>query len=322
MIAPAGLPKTSMAESTRDSAVEDETNSGFRAVFAAASSPGDCGTLGPYRIVAEIGRGGMGAVYEAIDTRIGRRVALKIIRPEYAASPAARERFLREARAAAQISHDNVVTIFEADERGGMPYMAMPHLEGEPLDAILERGGVRWSEAVRIGRETAAGLAAAHALGLIHRDIKPSNLWIEAPNGRVKILDFGLAKAIDSDADLTRPGAILGTPSYMSPEQARGQKLDARTDLFSLGAVLYRLVAGRLPFPGSTPNAALIALATEEPVPLRQLVPGLPEPLVDLIHRLLDKRPEARPASAADVIAVLNSLPGDDADDADRKSVV
>ena len=161
--------------------------------------------------------------------------------PKYAAVASSKNRFLREARAAAGITHDNIVTIYEADERDGTPYMAMQFLQGYPLDEYVKhKGALALGEVLRIGRETALGLAAAHGIGLVHRDIKPANLWMEAPTGRIKILDFGLAKPTQDeqqDNELTATGVILGTPAFMAPEQALGQKADARADLFSLGVV-------------------------------------------------------------------------------------
>jgi hypothetical protein len=157
-------------------------------------------------------------------------------------------------------------------------------------------------------REAATGLAAAHSLGLVHRDIKPANLWLEAPSGRVKVLDFGLAKPINAEIELTENGALVGTPAYMAPEQARGEKVDHRADLFSLGAVMYRLCTGKLPFPGSTTMAVLMALGTEEPRPVRELNPAVPESLAALIHQLLAKNPDARPQSAEEVIRRLDSI--------------
>jgi hypothetical protein len=280
--------------------------------FGPPAEPGEVGTLGPYRVVRQLGAGGMGAVYLATDTRLGRKIALKVMLPRYAANPAAKERFLREARAAAQVSHDNVVTVYEADERGGVPYIAMQLLQGYPLDEYLrKKGGPGLAQILRIARETAAGLAAAHALGLVHRDIKPGNLWLEAPHGRVKVLDFGLAKPVDADVELTRSGAVVGTPAYMSPEQARGQKVDARADLFSLGVVLYRLTTGRLPFHGENTMAVLMALGTEEPTPVRELNPAVPEALEALIHQLLAKDPARRPQTADEVAEAVARLGGD-----------
>jgi Leucine-rich repeat (LRR) protein/predicted Ser/Thr protein kinase len=277
--------------------------------FGPPAEPGEVGTLGPYRLLKELGRGGMGAVYAALDTRLERRLAMKVMLPKFAADASSRERFLREARAAARIKHDNVVTVYEADERQGVPYIAMEFLEGYPLDQYLaKKGNPSIPQVLRIGAETAAGLAAAHKFGLVHRDIKPGNLWLEAPNGRVKVLDFGLAKPMDAEVEITRSGAVVGTPAYMSPEQARGEKVDHRSDLFSLGAVLYRLCTGRLPFQGPTTMAVLMSLGMDEPPPARELNPTVPESLAALIHQLLAKKPEARPQSADDVVKRIRSI--------------
>jgi formylglycine-generating enzyme required for sulfatase activity len=277
--------------------------------FGPPTAPGEVGTLGPYRVVKELGKGGMGAVYLALDPRLDRKLALKVMLPEFAANRDAKERFLREAKAAAKISHDNVVTVYEADERAGIPYIAMQFLQGYPLDQFLkEKGTPPLAHVIRIAREAALGLGAAHELGLVHRDIKPANLWLEAPNGRVKVLDFGLAKPIGSDAELTRRGAIIGTPAYMSPEQARGLKVDVRTDLFSLGAVLYRLCTGKTPFAGEHVMAVLAALLAADPTPVRALNPNVPESLAQLIHQLLAKKPEARPQTASEVAKSLRVI--------------
>lgn len=277
--------------------------------FDPPAAPGEVGMLGPYRIIKPKGEGGMGAVYAAVDTRLDRHVALKVMLPRFAADPAGKQRFLREARAAAQITHDNVVTIYEADEWQGITYIAMQLLGGCSLeDHLREKGSPALPEILRIAEEAAEGLAAAHQIGLIHRDIKPSNLWLEAPLGRVKVLDFGLARPLDGQADMTLNGAILGTPSYMSPEQARGQPLDHRTDLFSLGVVLYRMCGGRLPFEAPSTMAVLMALGTEDPPPLQELNPAVPAPLAGLIHQMLAKQPNARPQSAAEVAKRVRAL--------------
>jgi serine/threonine protein kinase/WD40 repeat protein len=277
--------------------------------FAPPTVAGDVGTLGPYRVVKQLGAGGMGAVYLGIDTRLDRKLALKVMLPAFAADKEAKERFLREARSAAKVSHDNVVTVFEADERDGVPYIAMQFLQGYPLDEYLKNKGVpALAHIARIGREAALGLSAAHAQGLIHRDIKPGNIWLEAPNGRVKVLDFGLAKPVGSESELTSTGAVVGTPAYMSPEQARGLKVDARSDLFSLGALLYRLCTGRTPFAGPNVMAVLMALGSDDPTPVRELNPTVPQPLADLIHQLLAKKPEQRPQTAAEVAQRLRAV--------------
>ena len=277
--------------------------------FGAPATTGEVGVLGPYRLVREMGRGSMGAVYEAVDTRLERPVALKVMLPQFAGDADGKARFLREARAAARVSHDNIVTVYEADERDGVAYIAMQYLTGCTLDRYLKKQGEpNLAQTLRIGRETAAGLAAAHRLGLVHRDIKPGNLWLEAPNGRVKILDFGLARPVEVQAQLTQSGMILGTPAYMSPEQARGAHVDARSDLFSLGAVLYRLMTGRTAFQGTNTMALLVSLAVDEPPAITTLNPSVPEPIAQFVHHLLAKKPEDRPGSAEEAAKRLRQL--------------
>lgn len=277
--------------------------------------------LGPYRLLEPLGAGGMGIVYRAEDTRLQRQVALKVMRPEIAAGPQARQRFLREARTAAAVEHDHIITIYEADQTpDGALYIAMPLLQGETLeDRLLRSGPPPLSEALRLAAEIAEGLAAAHARGLIHRDIKPSNVWLESrgtgsgersgPSGaatRVKILDFGLARPTGG-AELSQSGLVVGTPAYMSPEQARGEELDARSDLFSLGGLLYRMCTDRLPFPGKGPLPVLQAVG-KPPPSARAVRPEVPAALDDLLARLLAWEPADRPADAACVSAALRAL--------------
>jgi len=274
--------------------------------FAPSDYPDDLGRLGRYRVLKRIGKGGMGAVYLGYDEVLHRRLALKVMLPKYAANAVARHRFLREARTAAAVSSEHVVTVLDVDENGGVPFLVMEYLQGTPLDRFLAgTPNLTVPQVVRIGREAARGLAAAHAQGLVHRDIKPANLWLEAPHGRVKLLDFGLAREEHEDDNPTQTGDVLGTPAYMSPEQARGDHLDARSDLFSLGALLYRVATGRLPFAGPTQMAILTALATADPPPVRSLNPDIPAALAALIHRLLAKDPAARPGSADEVLVAL-----------------
>jgi Leucine-rich repeat (LRR) protein/predicted Ser/Thr protein kinase len=274
--------------------------------FGPPSQEGDLGKLGRFRVLKQLGRGGMGAVYLGFDAGLHRKVALKVMLPKYAANESARERFLREARAAAQIKSDHVVTIFDVGDERNIPFIAMEYLQGHPLDDyLMEKGNVPVEHIIRIGREMAEGLAEAHTLGLIHRDIKPGNIWLEAPSGRVKILDFGLARQESEDIQITQSGMVVGTPAYMSPEQARAAKIDARSDLFSLGAVLYRLCTGRLPFNGATTMAILTSLAVDTPIPVRQLNPEVPNWLASVIHRLLAKNPDQRFQNASDVADAL-----------------
>jgi serine/threonine protein kinase len=270
--------------------------------LAPPQGPGEVGRLGSYRVLKVLGVGGMGVVYLAEDPALQRRVALKAMLPALAAGAAARQRFLREARAAAAVEHDHVVHIYQVGEDRGVPFLAMQFLEGESVAARLERAGrLPVREVLRIGREAAEGLAAAHVRGLIHRDVKPANLWLEGDRGRVKILDFGLARPAGGGDRLTQQGAIIGTPAYMAPEQATGGAVDGRTDLFSLGVVLYRLCTGELPFKGADTVSTLVAVATQEPRPPKALRPDMPTALSRLVLQLLAKDPAERPASAAEL---------------------
>jgi hypothetical protein len=272
---------------------------------------GELGRFGPYRVLRELGRGGMGIVFLAEDSRLGRRVALKVMRPALAATPLARQRFLREARAIAGLTHDNIVSVFQAGEEGGLPYLLMPVLHGETLEARLAREERLPPAAVaRLGREVADGLQQAHENGLVHRDVKPGNVWIEEGTGRVKVLDFGLVRVADEAGALTRPGALLGTPCYMAPEQiepAGTFPLDHRCDLFALGCVLYRACTGKAPFQAPGVSATFWAVLHHEPLPPRSLNPDVPQALSDVIMQLLAKDPQRRPASAAAVSVALQA---------------
>ncbi len=292
-------------------------------VFRPSEHAGDLGRLDRYRVLKPLGKGGMGAVYLGFDERLRRKVALKVMLPDSAEDPQSKDRFLREARAAAQIAHDNVIAIHEADEADGIPFIAMQYLQGYPLDEYLaKKGRPSFAQIVRIGREIALGLAAAHRLGLVHRDIKPGNIWLEAPHGRVKILDFGLARpAKSADGELTKSGAVVGTPAYMAPEQARGKPVDRRADLFSLGALLYRLATDRLPFDGPDVMAILTALAVEEPRPVAEANPETPPALAKLIHELLAKKPADRPQTADEVAARLHAIAASPQANADKPVV-
>jgi hypothetical protein len=279
------------------------------ALLGPALEPGEVGRLGGYRVLRMLDAGGMGVVFQAEDVALARPVAIKVMRPQLAQDPQARERFLREARAAAKVKSDHVVTIHQVGEDRGAPFLSMELLQGEPMDVWLRRGcRPNVPQILRLAREIAMGLAAAHERGLIHRDVKPGNVWLEAPTGRVKLLDFGLARPVSQDAHLTQSGTIMGTPAYMAPEQARGQKVDARADLFSLGCVLYQLCTGRLPFTGENAMDVLMALATETPRLVRELNPDIPERLSGLVARLLSKDPAGRPAGARDVVVELQAI--------------
>jgi serine/threonine protein kinase len=270
----------------------------------------ELGRLGPYLIRKVLGTGAMGIVFEAQDAQLKRLVALKVMKPSLAAQADFHRRFLREAQLAAAIDHEHVVTIYHVDEDRGIPYLAMKLLRGESLEARLSRTGGRLplKDVLRIGREIAVGLEAAHSKGLVHRDIKPANIWLEENRDRVKIVDFGLARGTGADAHFTQAGAVIGTPSYMAPEQANGKEVDERCDLFSLGSVLYRMSTGRLPFDGKDTLEVLSALATKTPVLPKKLVPNLPASFSDLLMRLLSKDRNQRPSSAHEVDEILESI--------------
>jgi serine/threonine protein kinase len=264
-------------------------------------TPGHLGRLGAYEVVAILGRGGFGVVFKAFDATLNRFVALKVLAPHLASNAAARKRFAREARAAAAVRDEHVVAIHGVEEAKGLPYLVMEYISGISLQQRLDSNGpLAVEEIVRIGRQTAAGLAAAHAQGLIHRDIKPANILLENKVDRVKITDFGLARAAD-DAGQTQSGVLAGTPQYMAPEQARGEPLDHRADLFSLGSVLYALGTGRPPFRAANTLAILRRINEETPQAVRQINPSIPPWLEEVIARLQAKEPSQRFSSAAEV---------------------
>jgi predicted Ser/Thr protein kinase len=277
--------------------------------LAPPEQPGELGRLAHYRVVRQLGAGGMGVVFEAEDTALARPVALKVMRGAGPADPTARTRFLREARAAAAVKHDHIVTIYQVGEDRGVPFIAMEFLRGLSLDEWLVRNPrPHLAHVAAIGREVAEGLAAAHAAGLVHRDVKPGNVWLEAPAGRVKILDFGLARPANDELQLTGHGQVVGTPAYMSPEQASGGGIDHRTDLFSLGVMVYRMCAGEPPFRGENVIALLTALAVDDPAPIQSKNPDVPPALAELIHELLRKDPAGRPAIADEVANRLRAI--------------
>jgi tetratricopeptide (TPR) repeat protein/tRNA A-37 threonylcarbamoyl transferase component Bud32 len=273
---------------------------------------GDLGSIEHFHVVRLIGEGSNGLVFEAEDSVMGRRVAIKVMRPEIAGSQTARIRFVREARAGGAVVHENVVPVYQIGEIHGLPYLAMPFLVGETLEDRLKRQRpLPADEIIRIGREAAEGLAAAHAVGLTHRDVKPANLWLEEGTGRVKLLDFGLAQAAAEDAKLTATGAFIGTPAYVAPEQARNAgSVDGRSDLFSLGAVLYEAAAGRRAFEATGLINLLYQVAHQTPPPPATVNHTIPAALSQLIMRLLEKEPSRRPTSAravADELIVMSA---------------
>jgi serine/threonine protein kinase len=273
--------------------------------LAPSEKPGSLGRLGHYEVQAVVGRGGMGVVLKAFDEALHRVVAVKVMAPQLAASATARQRFTREARAAAAVAHDHVVTIHGVEEAGGLPYIVMQFVDGQSLQDRLDRSGpLPIREVLRIGTQAASGLAAAHAQGLVHRDVKPANILLENGVERVKLTDFGLARAVD-DATLTQSGVVAGTPQYMAPEQANGEAVDHRADLFSLGSVLYALCTGRPPFRADGSMAVLKRVCEEAPRPVREINPEVPDWLAETIARLHAKDPGGRFQSAAEVAHVL-----------------
>ena len=271
--------------------------------------------IGDYEILGPLGSGAMGRVYLARDARLGRRVAIKVMSSAKAGDPAARRRFIRESQTTAAVEHPHIMAIHHVGEDHGLPFIVMQHLEGRTL-AEWQRDGERPSlaDVLRIGREVAEGLAAAHARGLVHRDIKPDNIFLEGRGRSVRIIDFGLAREVGDDATrATVDGAVVGTPAYMPPEQIGGQNLDARSDLFGLGVMLYELLAGRLPFEGRSMVAMLAAIARGNPVPLVEAAPHVPAAVAGLVMRLIAHDKAARPADAqtvaAEIAALERSLP-------------
>ncbi len=275
--------------------------------------------VGPYRVVAPLGAGGMGEVYRAHDPRLGREVALKLLPEAQASDPERRRRLAQEARAASALDHPNVVAVYDVGEHEGVPYIVMQLVEGRPLRERI--GQLRLREAVTLGIQVADALAAAHARGIVHRDLKPENVVV-TERGVAKVLDFGLAKLVegdwretpteDKDALVTRDGQVVGTVAYMSPEQAEGRPVDARSDLFSLGSVLYEMVTGERAFPGKSRASILSAILRDDPVPAGERKKGVPPPLDQVLARALRKDPDRRFQSAADfrvaLVEVLDQL--------------
>ncbi len=272
-----------------------------------SDDPAYLGKLDHFQIARVIGRGGMGIVLEAFDSHLQRQVAIKVLNPEFAKNEVARKRFCREGRAAAAISHEHVVSMYQVakESEGQVAYLVMQLIEGDTLEKRLATAPrMLPQEVALIGMQIAAGLSAAHARGMVHRDIKPANVLLERTTNRVKLTDFGLARASD-DVRLTRTGMVAGTPLYMSPEQAMGVTADERSDLFSFGAVLYEMATGASPFQAPSIVGVMKRVMDETPTPPHKLNAAVPRKLSDTIMALLEKRPEDRPESAAAVAQVL-----------------
>jgi serine/threonine protein kinase len=267
--------------------------------------PDSLGRLGSYEVKGVIGRGGMGVVLKAFDPALHRNVAIKVLSPHLASHGAGRRRFLREARSAAAVAHEHVVSVFAVVETAPLPFIVMEYVPGGSLQDRLDRHGpLALPEILRIGMQTAAGLAAAHAQGLVHRDVKPANILLENGIERVKLTDFGLARVV-ADASMTQSGIVAGTPHYMAPEQARGETTDHRADLFSLGSTLYAMCTGLPPFRAETPVAVVRRVADDEPRPIREINPEIPAWLEAIVERLHAKDPAERFGSASELADLL-----------------
>ena len=289
-------------------------------LLAAEQVPSLIGSsLNQYQILARLGRGGMGEVYLASDTRLGRKVAIKLLPEEFTRDAKRVQRFEQEARATSSLNHPNIITIHEVGEVGHHHFIVSEFVEGETLRQRMKTSPLEPETALEVATQVASALEAAHAAGITHRDIKPENVMLR-PDGLVKVLDFGLAKLTETrgpGVDLqaatiaklsTETGVVMGTVGYMSPEQARGQKVDQRTDIFSLGVMIYEMIAGRRPFEGATTSDVIAALLTVEPPPLRQYCVAVPAELERIVAKSLAKEREARYQSAADLSADLKTL--------------
>ena len=317
-------------EDSDDDADEPQADLSF---LQPSTKPGSIGVLAHYEVLSVLGQGAFGIVFKAFDEKLHRLVAIKVMNPQLASTSPPRKRFLREARAAAAIRHENVVQVYSVEEQP-LPYLVMEYIDGQTLKDKLDGSGpLETSEILHIARQIASGLAAAQTMGLIHRDIKPANILLEEAEGqglrgegqpqktsnqsssplplspqplaiRIKISDFGLARAAD-DASMTRTGVISGTPMYMAPEQASGQPLDHRADLFSFGSVLYQMACGRPPFRAATTIAVLRRVVEDTPRPLQEILPEIPDWLVAIVTKLLAKKPEDRFQTAKEVADLL-----------------
>ncbi len=291
-----------------DQSINHWTESMAKQLLSPPTHPEMLGRLGRYEVERLIGSGGMGVVFKAFDTELNRPVAIKLLAPYLASSGPAQKRFAREARAAAAVVHQHVVPIHNVETERESPFIVMQFVSGESLQVRIDRDGpLGLCEILRIGMQVADGLSAAHQQGIVHRDIKPSNILLEEGVDRALISDFGLARAAD-DASLTRTGFHPGTPQYMSPEQASGQRVDARSDLFSLGSMLYTMCTGRPPFRAENSLSVMRRIAESEPTPIQEINPNIPEWMCAVITKLMTKNVQDRLSSAAEVRGLLEAL--------------
>ncbi len=263
-------------------------------------------TISHYKILSEVGRGGMGVVYKAEDTKLERTVALKFLAAHLLEDEEGRARFIREAKAAAALDHQNICTVHEIDEVEGETFIAMAYIEGQTVKDKIGERPLKLDEALDIAAQTAQGLQAAHEKGVVHRDIKSANLMV-TPQGQVKVMDFGLAQLAER-SQLTKTATILGTPAYMSPEQTKRLSTDRRTDIWSLGVVIYEMVTGKLPFEGERQEAVLYAIGNEEPEPITALRAGLPMELEWIVGKAMAKDAGERYQHVEEIIVDLKSL--------------
>jgi len=297
---------------------------GRRAAAAAAATPAAPRQVGRYQISERIGRGGMASVFRAHDPSIERTIAIKFLHAAYCEEEEYRARFLREARAAGMLSHPNIVTVHDVGEIEGRPYMAMELIEGEPLNEVMARtGAMPIRDTLVIGLQLAKALDYAHGKGIVHRDIKPSNIMALKGTNTVKVTDFGIAHvASAASTHQTRVGDVLGTPQYMSPEQTKGSKVDGRSDLFSVGIILYQMLSGAAPFQGDSIVALAMKIATEDPTPIEKLRRDLPQSVRIIVERCLAKQPERRFQTGQELATAIGQAMRDLDDEAREKEKV
>ena len=280
---------------------------------------------GKYRVLKKLGAGGMGAVYLAEQMTVGRKVALKVLHREFATDEEFTKRFHQEARLAASLNHRHVITIHDFDQADdGSLFIAMEYVEGNNLKSLIHEGPLNLGQSLRLARQIAEGLSAAHRSGVIHRDIKPENIMIVQGPEEVKLMDFGISRLRDAEtvARLTRPGMIMGTPAYMAPEQIEGREVNEKTDIYAFGVVLFEMLSGASPFKAPTPTALLMKHINELPVPLRKLRADVPTAVERLVMQALEKKPERRQADMEEVVAELRRVEGVLRDDVPRTVII